>query len=192
FPANQLSPIVGRIAATLLLSGKSYVLCDQDVDAKPSDLRLSEILGGAEPLDDGSVDVDKPRTLAALDTAHFVACGPGRLGFDHQQMAEFMAAQYLHRCTARQLRKLLTQRVDGQDYLSPQFREISAWIAIQHSEFRSYVARREPRLLLEADSIELDNATRAHAVAGLLAQLDEGEASDMYLSGGFTSTLRHP
>lgn len=192
FPANQLSPIVGRIAATLLLSGKSYVLCDQDVDAKPSDLPLSEILGGAEPVDDGSVDVDKPRTLAALDTAHFVACGPGRLGFDHQQMAEFMAAQYLHRCTARQLRNLLTQRVDGQDYLSPQFREISAWIAIQHSEFRSYVARREPRLLLEADSVELDNATRAHAVAGLLAQLDEGEASDMYLSGGFTSTLRHP
>ena len=192
FPASELMPVVARISAALLLSGKTYVLCDSDIDAKPSDLSLSELIGGAEPLDDRTVDVDRARILAALDTSHFVACGPGRLGVDHQQMVEFMAAQYLRRCTAPQLRNLLMQRIDGQDYLSPQFRELSAWLAIQHPDFRSDVARREPRLLLEADSVELDDATRAAAVAGLLAQLESGEATDMYLSGTLNRSLRYP
>ncbi len=192
FAADHLFPIIERIAATVLLSGKSYVLYDQDADVKSSDLSITDIIDGSEPLPHGIIDVDKPHVLAALDTSHFVACGPGRLGFDHHQMAEFMAAQYLRRCTARQLRNLLTQRVDGQDYLSPQFREISAWIALQHPEFRSYVVRREPRTLLEADSVALDDRTRAAGVAGLLAQLEEGEATDTYLGASFRRALAHP
>jgi hypothetical protein len=192
FPANELIPIVARVAAALLLSGKSYILSDPEAAEKPSDLRLTDLIGGVEPLEDGIVEINKSRVIAALDTAHFVACGPGRLGVDHQQMTEFMAAQYLRRCTVRQLRSLLMQRVDGQDYLSPQFRELSAWIAIQHPEFRSDIVRREPRLLLEADSVELDDATRAGAVAGLLDQLDTGEASDMHLGASLNRTLRYP
>jgi hypothetical protein len=191
FPAKQTIPIVQRIAAILLLSGKTYILRDADVQPRSSDLPLTSVLGGNEPIEGGFVEVDKAVTLAALDTAHFVACGSARLGFDHQQMAEFAAAQYLRRCTARQLRNLLMQRIDGVDYLSPQFRELSAWIAVDHPEFRNDVARREPRLLLEADSVELDDSTRAAAVVGLLEQLDAGEVSDMYLSASLSPTLRY-
>lgn len=191
FPADELMPIVARISAALILSGKSYVLRDADQDAKPSDLYLSEIIGGVEPVNGGTLSVDKSRILAALDTAHFVACGPARFGVDHQQMAEFMAAQYLSRCTSRQLQNLLMQRIDGQGYLSPQFRELSAWIAVQHPEFRTEVTLSEPRLLLEADSVELDDSTRAAAIAGVLAQLDSGETSDMYLGATFGAELRH-
>jgi hypothetical protein len=192
FPVNELMPVVARISAALLLSGRTYVLWDSDIDAKPSDLNVSELIGGAEPLHEGTVDVDRARILAALDTSHFVACGPGRLGVDHQQMAEFLAAQYLRRCTAPQLRNLLMQRIDSQDYLSPQFRELSAWLAIEHRDFRNDVARREPRLLLEADSVELDDATRGAAIAGLLAQLESGEATDMHMSGTLNRSLRYP
>lgn len=191
FPAKRTIPVVQRIAAVLLLSGKSYILCDPDEQPGPSDLPLTDLLGGNEPVEGGLVEVDKALTLAALDTAHFVACGPARLGFDHQQMAEFAAAQYLRRCTGRQLRNLLMQRIDDIDYLSPQFRELSAWIAVEHPEFRNDVARREPRLLLEADSVELDDAMRAAAVSGLLEQLDAGEVSDMYLSASLSSTLQY-
>ena len=191
-PTEHLFPIVGRIAASLLLNGKSYILSDEDLIPKVSDIPLPELLGGTEPLGEKIIDVDKAHLIAALDTAHFVACGPGRLGFDHQAMAEFMAAQYLIRCTTGQLRSLLSQRLDGRDYLSPQFREISAWIAINHREFRDYVLLREPRLLLEADAVELDKATRRDALLGLLAQLARGEASDEHVSENSLRSLGHP
>jgi HEAT repeat protein len=191
-PTQDLFPVVARISALLLLTGKTYVFHDSDLIAKASDLLVPEVVGGLESAGDTSVDVDAAHVLAALDTAHFVACGPGRMGFDHQAMGEFMAAQYLGHCTADQLRSLLAQRIDGQDYLSPQFREISAWIAINHPEFRNYVLKREPRVLLEADAIELNKTTRLDAVSSVLAQIAKGEESDAYISASILRSLKHP
>lgn len=190
-PAAEIYPVVARIAALLILTGKSYVGIASDAQATPADLTFDELLGGNEPLGQSSFEVDKIHLRAALDSSHFVARGSGRLGFDHQSMAEFMAAEYLCRCTTPQLRSLLTQRVDSTDYLLPQFREISAWIAVQHDDFCSYLLRREPRFLLDADAVELDEQTRREAVAALLAQMDREETFDGSATEQFLKSLRH-
>ena len=187
---EHIHPVVVRIAAVMLLCGKSRVLLDSQVTPDDADLSLAELIGGAEPLGAGSFDVDERHVRAALDTAHFVACGPARIGFDHQSMAEFMAAEYLRRCTAPQLRSLLTQRVDGASFLLPQFREISAWLASHHREFRADVLAREPRLLIEADAVELDEPARREAVEALLSQMDREEAFDVDESESFLRSLR--
>jgi hypothetical protein len=191
-PAARVYPVVARINALLLLSGKSHVLLGADVEMTAADIPLEQILGGCEPLEDAAFEVDRAHVSAALDSSHFVACGPGRVGFDHQPMAEFMAAEYLRRCTTPQLRSLLTQRVDATDYLLPQFREVSAWIAVQHKDFCTYLLSREPRFLLDADAVELDEVTRRHAVAALLDQMDREEAFDGSASETFLKSLHHP
>ena len=189
-PVERAHAVVARISAAMLLCGKSRVLMDSRIPPDGADLPLAELIGGAEPLGADSFDVDERHVRAALDTAHFVANGPARIGFDHQSMTEFMTAEYLSRCTAPQLRSLLTQRVDGADFLLPQFREISAWLASHHREFRADVLAHEPRLLIEADAVELDEPARREAVAALLAQMDREEAFDVDESESFLRSLR--
>lgn|GEM_PF-4681154 len=191
FPATQVYAVVARIAALLLMSGKSYVQLADSGQVTALDLSVDEIIGGCELAGTTEFEVEKAHVLAALDSSHFVACGPGRLGFDHQAMVEFMAAEYLKRCTTPQLRSLLTQRIDGVDFLLPQFREVSAWIAVQHPDFCSYLLTREPRFLLDADAVELDEKTRQRAVAALLAQMDREEAFDSSVSETFLKSLHH-
>ncbi len=183
--AKQMYPFVGRIAAMLLLCGKSSVVADQHLSPDAGELTITELLG------DNDED-HKTLLLAAFDSAHFVANGAGRLGFDHQAMTEFMAAEYLKEWTTPQLRSVLAQRIEGTDYMLPQFREISAWIAIQHRDFCAYLLRHESRFLLEADAIELDESTRRDAIAALLAQMDREEAFDSSVSDTFLQSLSHP
>jgi hypothetical protein len=189
---NQTYAVISRIAAAMLLSGKSRILCNDSEPVGNTDIPYSDLLGDCERVGGVIFDVDETRLWSALDTTHFVGRGPDRLGFDHQTMAEFMAADFLRRFTVQQLRTLVCQRLEGRDYLVPQHRELAAWLAVMKPEFCKFLIQTDPIFLLEADVVELDNETKVEALHALLKKMDCEEAFDEFGKGAFLRGLRHP
>lgn len=191
FPAEQTYAIVARIAAVMLLSTKSRILCRQNEAKRNTDLRVADLEGGEERVGETSVEATAQRVQAALDTNHFTGGGVNRLRFDHQTMMEFMASEFLKRLTVVQLRGILCQRVEGRDDLAPQQREVGAWIAVMKPEFCEFLIETDPAFLLEADAAELDEGMKARAVGRMLDMMDREEAFDEFGKGLFFRGLHH-
>lgn len=188
-PHEEIYAVVSRIAALMLLSGKSHICTSETTDTTSSGLHLEEIIGGVEPFGEKTCEVDRTHLLAAINSSHFVSAGSGRLTFDHQSMADFMAAEYLHRLTVPQLRGLFTQRIESTDYILPQFRETIGWIASRNSDFRSFLLSKEPHFLVEADAAETAEPQRRQALLAILDQMDSETSFEDTVSDFFIRSL---
>jgi len=188
----EIHRVACRIAALLMLCGKTSVLMSSTEVPRSTDLLLRDIVGGAEAAEGRKFRVTKDIVMATLDTPLFSFRGPNRYGFDHPTFAEFLAAEYLRELPIRKLRQLLCYRLDDHDYVVPQLTEVAAWIAAEHPDFCNYLISSEPEVLLRTDVSVMANDFKQRTVAALLVRADREEAFDEMGSSAYYRTLPHP
>lgn len=175
--AGRLDPgqrvaVASRIAAATLLAGPSAVLTDEEQPVSADDVSLDELVGGRE-LRDGAVAnsfaVDEREVRETLGTGLFAGRGDDRLGFAHQTLGEFLAAQYLaSHMRAEQVLDLLTLHEDGNRRIVPQLREVGSWLATLSPELFDALQDSDPDVLLRGDLTLADDEQRAALVRALL------------------------
>ena len=133
--ADRIIDAAGHLSALLLLSDTEYVSLDQSED--PEALRPEDVSDG-----------DQPAILRALKSNLFAGRSDGCLAPVHHQLAEFLAARFLHgRITsepgvpASRIFALMT----GEDGLVvTQLRGLSAWLAAFDKDSRRHLIETDP------------------------------------------------
>ena len=134
-PVDQIMDAAGHLSALLLLSDREYVSLDESEDMEalcPEDIS----------------DGDQPAILRALKSNLFAGGTDGCFVLVHRQLAEFLAARFLHdRMTsgpcvpASRVFALMT----GEDgVVVTQLRGLSAWLAAFDSDSRRYLIESDP------------------------------------------------
>ncbi len=184
FATPKIRRAASRIAALVLLSGKTGVFTGSPDDAPPGTLTLEEICGP---------DTDQLNLFAtALATGLFTSVGSQRLGFAHQTFAEYLTAEFLSQMPLPQVRRLLCDRDNGREHLVPQLAEAAAWLTLRKPEFLEWVIQNEPESLLRADTSRLVPALKLQLVRSLLERAKREELFDERHSDRFYSSLAHP
>lgn len=183
-----------RIAALLLLTGKSSVFKGNKIDAESTDLHWREIADAslAATHEAGDVEITESLISATLDTPLFGFRGYDRYGFDHQTFTEHLAAQFLRECSLRQLRNLLCVSLGDKEYAAPQLYETASRLALMHEEWCEYLTENQPEVLLRADATSLNEKIKSRALGAFLKKAENEEAFDDKDSMGFSHTLNHP
>jgi hypothetical protein len=177
--AGQLSSsarlaLASRIAAALVLSGRTSVRMDQR-RPKPDEAGVAQFEGGSEldpvPAVPTKVAATADGLLESLNTAVFSSHGETNRGFGQASYAEFLCARWLAkgRLTGDQIDDLLFMDTGGRLRVVPQLREVATWLANVSGEFFAQLLERDPTVLLRADPAGLDAEGRRRLVDALIA-----------------------
>ena len=134
-PVDQIMDAAGHLSALLLLSDREYVSLDESEDMEalcPEDIS----------------DGDQPAILRALKSNLFAGGTDGCFVPVHRQLAEFLAARFLHdrltsgpRVPASRVFALMT----GEDgVVVTQLRGLSAWLAAFDKDSRRHLIESDP------------------------------------------------
>jgi hypothetical protein len=188
----QKLAIATRIAALLMLSGKTAVYYGPAEHAVADDLLLSDVATGTETADGAEFPVNDAWVFHALQSALFSARGENRLGFAHQTFAESLAAAYLIPTPLAQVKTLLCQRDAAQQYVIPQLAEVSAWLAGDHPAFLDFLLTNEREILLRTDVALIPADQKERLLVGLLEKARNEEIFDNPSSDRFYAGLKYP
>jgi predicted NACHT family NTPase len=150
-PDDQMYRTACRLAAVLILSGKSSILTVESTQASPSDITLSVVARGSESIGRQTFPVHESLILETLGTALFSSRGENRYGFSHQTFMEAMAAEYLRDFPLAQITQLVCQYSGGEEHVVPQLAELASWLAGENAPFCEYLIEREPETVLRSD-----------------------------------------
>jgi len=188
----QKLAIATRIAALLMLGGKTAVYYGPVENAVADDLLLGDVASGNESADGAEFPVNDAWAFHALQSALFSARGENRLGFAHQTFAESLAAAYLIPTPLAQVKSLLCQRDAAQQYVIPQLAEVSAWLAGDHPAFLDFLLTNEPDILLRTDVALIPADQKERLLVGLLEKARNEEIFDSPSSDRFYAGLKYP
>lgn len=182
FTAEQLLPVVKRVAAVMLLC--RYTAISQ----LPSGNHLD-----FESLIPPEADAEeRAKVEAAFGSALFSDAGNQSRTFAHQAYAEYLAAEYLSTFPLAQVLDLVSTRIGGKRPMVPQLSELAAWLALLHQEFADWLIANEPEILLRNDASGLTESQRERFVGGLLARMAREETFDDWDLKRFYGSFRHP
>lgn len=181
-----------RIAALLLLGGRSAIWTGAEGGQTATDLTIAEICGEAETLDGVEFTVDQAMVEAVLETPLFWARGPHRAAFYHQTFAECLAAEYLKTLSLAQLRPLFCRRDAHGEFVHPPLGELAAWLAAGSSAFLQHLLKHDPETLLRSDVSAIKQNARADLVDAVFAKAKAEQLFDARGLEKFFHTLKHP
>lgn len=189
---KQRQRVAGRIAALLLLCGRSAVATAEVIEPGGGDLGIGEITEGQDWLDGAPFEVTPTLVEAVLETPLFWPKAEGRVGFYHQTFAESLAAEYLARLPFPQLRSLLFQRDGHGEHVHPQLGELAAWMACDSEQLLAHLLAHDPEVLLRSDVSGIRDEQKAALVAAILVKARAQAFFDTAGASRFFHTLRHP
>jgi len=174
-PNARLS-IAGRIAATMILSGRVAIWSGPPEECPPSDVTIGELSGYSERMpDETAFQVDELSIKETINKGSFSGIEANRIGISHQIDTEFLAARYLsnHYFSDETLIELI-----GRDFSFPQLDQISAWIAGQRPSVFDHLVRNSPLVLLRSEAVTHDDEARFKLTERLLQMYEAEETSD--------------
>jgi hypothetical protein len=174
----QRFAVGARIAAATILSGRAAVLLDESRAATADDADVVQLAGGHESTDAGHIfPVDETAVRETCGTGLFSARGDGRVGWSHQTLGEFLAADYLatRAMPTEQVFGLLTFREGERRKVIPQLREVAGWLATLSPPVFDELLPTDPEVLLRADVARFEDAQRAALVGALLTGVISGD-----------------
>lgn len=184
---RQRLTAAGRIAAVMLLSGRSHV----GSPAVPGALTLGELIGPEHDAS-GSWSMDEAVLCDVLDhTALFSSVGDKGRSFDHHSFAEYLAARHLVDHGFAGESALVLLRPGGFDQITPQLHGVAAWLAALDEQTRQVLVRDDPAVLLGSDEAALDHDLRAALVDSILRARAAGTAAEDSRTDDFR-VLGHP
>ncbi|MEW6306596.1 MAG: hypothetical protein AB1705_24285 [Verrucomicrobiota bacterium] len=180
---QEVYKAASRLAALLLVCGKSAIHTGQLEDADASDLHVSQAA-------DSTLTEDVMRD--AIASALFTSRGPSRFGFTHQTFAECLASQFLSCRPLAQIRSVLCARDGQQEHVIPQLAESAAWVAGAREDFFDHLCQIEPEVLLRSDVSKVQNTRKAALVTAVLEKVKRAELFDDHNISRFFEALKHP
>ena len=194
--AHQRLAVAARIAALTIFANRYAIWTSFDTgDVPAEDLKISDLCGGKESINDEEVGVTEIVIREVLDTGLFSSRGPHRMGWAHQTYAEFLAAKYLlqRKMTPAQVISLIVHPGDADKKLVPQLHQTAAWLAGMTSQVFREIMKTDPEVLLRSDVVTADVKDRAALVDALLKRHDEEKLLDRDLGGRTRyEKLAHP
>ena len=184
--------VAKRIAALLLLGGRSAIWTGDAGQPASTDLTIAEICSEAESLDGVEFTVDQAMVEAALETPLFWARGPHRAAFYHQTFAECLAAEYLKTLSLAQLRSLFCRRDAHGEFVHPPLGELASWLAASSPVFLQHLLTHDPETLLRSDVSAIKQSGRAALVDAVFANARAEKLFDDRGLEKFFHTLKHP
>ena len=179
--AHQRLAVAARIAALTIFANRYAIWTSFDAgDVPAEDLKISDLCGGKESINDEEVGVTETVIREVLDTGLFSSRGPHRMGWAHQTYAEFLAAKYLlqRKMTPAQVISLIVHPGDADKKLVPQLHQTAAWLAGMTSQVFREIMKTDPEVLLRSDVATADVNDRAALVETLLNRYDEQQLLD--------------
>jgi hypothetical protein len=183
FPQGARFSVASRLAAVSVFSRKISIWSGSYREVMPDgDVRVDELLGGAERFLREVTHVTLDVVRETLDTGLFRSLGPHRIGFSHQTYSEFLAAQYLvdHGMGATEILRLILHR-DGSGKVVSHLRETVGWLAAVIPEVLHAVLSTDPASLLACDTSLASDADRRALVLRILQLFDAEEFFDIEL-----------
>lgn len=193
-PAERLA-VASRIAALLVYGGKAAVWTGSDLgDVVDSDVPIEDVAGGTERTSMGLRPVTERVVREVLRTSLFSArTTTERLGFAHQTLAEFLAANYVRELPLPQVLSLLLHPGDPEGRIVPQLREPAAWVATLRGDVFQEVAERDPSVLIRSDAAAATAKDRERLVSQLLRWYAAGKILEVgWEPASRWAALRHP
>ncbi len=184
--------VAGRIAALMLLCGRSAIARRSMGNPDATDLTVSEILHGEERLGDMTFELDEALLDAVLETPLFWPKTEGRADFYHRTFAEHLAAEYLASLPFSQQRSLLFQRDAHGEHVHPQLGELAAWLADKSEPLLRHLLAHDPEVLLRTDVSGIKDEQKAALVSAILAKARAEKLFDSTGLSRFFHTLLHP
>lgn len=122
----------------------------------------------------------------------------GRVRFHHRSVGEYLAACRLRKLKAaglskRQLLRILFADLYGEKIVIPSMRAIAAWMAIEDEDVFSFVASREPEVLIElGDAESLAPNARDELIRSFVSEYGMGDWRGIELSLNNVQRLADP
>ncbi len=188
--------IAGRLAATMIVSGRSNLALDATTGAaeagvlSPSDLGCTDEIWEhqrvAPKLADFDSLVHRASLLRRIGTK-------GRWIFESQVHQEWLAADWL---AARELGISRLKQIFGVETevawtVAPPLRSTAAWLARFDGDFRELVLRHDPLTLLRMDGACLPDSERGEIVEALLNATDTIRVLDPAIRHSHLPSLKH-
>jgi hypothetical protein len=189
---NKRLRVAQRIAALMLLCGRSAIAHSSVRETDASDLTFAEIQHGEERIGDIPFEVDEAIIESVLETPLFWPKTAGRAVFYHRTFAEHLAAGYLSSLPFPQQRSLLFQRDEHGEHVHPQLGELAAWLAGESDLLLRHLLAHDPEVLLRSDVSDVRDEQKAALVAAILAKARAEELFDGAGVSRFFHTLKHP
>lgn len=191
-PSATRQRVAGRIAALMLVCGRSAIWPGAAAKAEASDLTLDEICAGDDRVGGADFNVTPTIFESVLESALFWPLQNGRVGFYHQTFAESFAAEYLRDLPFPQKRSLLCRRDRHGEFVHPPLAELAAWIAADSEEFLAHLLTHDPETLLRSDVSAIKEMSKAALVEAVLRKAEQEELFDVRGLERFFHTLNHP
>ena len=196
--AGSLTPqqrvaVSERIAAVSILCNLRIITIRPEVGFRDKAELPGDDLYGNERFQGADITVNTGILREVFDTGLFRGRVAGRAEWDHLSYAEYLAASYLarHDVPIATLKRLIMTTVDGQTRVAPQLKETAAWVAMMVPDFRAYMLRVDPLVLLGSDVTRLSPADQKELVGALLSLPDE-QLLSVSFGMGQLSVLDHP
>jgi hypothetical protein len=190
---NQRVALCERIAAVTTFCNRRVVTIQSNGGIQEDKEVAGQNLEGIERFESGNLDVNAYTLREVLDTAFFGWREAGKAEWDHMSHAEYLAAAYCarHKVPVADLKRLVMTSVDGRTRVAPQLKETAAWISMMVQDFRSYLLRVDPLVLLGSDVSKLTTADRKVLAEEALNLADE-ELWNINTPRGQLDILQHP
>lgn len=187
---DQRLIIAARIAAVTVFAKRDAVWTGRDRGQVPEDDVLSrELAQGYEKANARQFEANEASITEVLNTGLFSSRGTNRMGWAHQTYAEFLAAWYLtqHNLNLPQILSLILHP-DGR--VIPQLQETTAWLASMKPDVFQKIMETDPDVLLQSDSIIIDEVIKASLVESLLKLYNQNKLVYQYRFRAY-EILRH-
>lgn len=183
FPLDDIVACARKVAVFTLLGGRPSIFqATDDGRAGDQDYLLDQL----------SELTKVPISLLTdtIETALFSSRGEPRLGWAHHSYAEYLAGRYLseRNLDLPTLKQIFFEPETGM--CVPQLSECAAWVASSHPEFFSYIAERQPELLVSSQVVFESESDLRLLVERTLAAFDRLAMPDTTVRRGF-GKLKH-
>lgn len=188
--------VAGRIAATMIASGKAHLALDETAPPATANALGPTELGSTEELWEGRWMSPKLEDLdAVVNRTRLMRRlgGTNRWVFQSQVHQEWLAAEWLaaRKLDFPRLRQIFGAEIEGQWMVAPTMRATAAWLARFDPEFRKHVLFHDPLTLLRMDGACLPENERHDVVEALLDATDRIRVLDPGIRHAHLPSLKH-
>lgn len=188
--------IAGRIAATMIVSGRGQLKLQETTAASDTNAMSAEELGATDEFWEGrriapnleylDAVVHRTRLMRRLPSSESWV-------FESQVYQEWLAADWLvtRNLDVRRLKMIFGSDAEGHWMVAPRMRATAAWLARYHVDFRNHILANDPLTLLSMDGACLPDRERQDIVEALLSATESVRVLDPGIRHSHLPSLKH-
>ncbi len=188
--------IAGRIAATMIVSGRGQLTLKETTAATETNALSTEELGATDELwESRRISPNLENLDAVVHRTRLMRRLPRTDSwvFESQVYQEWLAADWLftRNLDVRRLKQIFGSETEGCWIVAPRLRATAAWLARYHSDFLNLLLAHDPLTLLGMDAACLPEREREEIVEALLTATESARVLDPAIRHSHLPSLNH-